>query len=108
MSIAFDDGTEMPKRGSSIRLGAAGARGELLEKCETGSMDVALKADAFFVTPKWDSVSGRTDTSTDASRLRLVHEGGRAFALGGGATFRPPLELGVRHEGRRRRDRHGR
>jgi hypothetical protein len=37
-------------------------------------------------------------TTAAASRLRLVLEGGRAFALGG-ATLRPSLELGVRHDG---------
>ena len=62
-------------------------------------MDLALKADAFFVTTEWDAVSGETDTAADASRVRLVLEGGRRFDLGGGATLRPALELGVRHDG---------
>ena len=35
----------------------------------------------------------------DASRLRLVLVGGRSFDVGGGATLRPALELGLRHDG---------
>ena len=99
MTIAFDDGTQTLRRDLSMRLGALGARGALLEPGETGGMDLALKADALFVRTEWDRVSGETDTAADASRLRLVLEGGRAFDMGGGATFRPSLELGVRHDG---------
>ena len=40
-----------------------------------------------------------TDTGADASRLRLVLEGGRSFALGEGAVLTPALELGLRHDG---------
>ena len=39
------------------------------------------------------------ETTADASRVRLVLEGGRAFERDGGATLRPSLELGVRHDG---------
>ena len=99
MTIAFDDGTQTLRRDLSMRLGALGARGALLEPGETGGMDLALKADALFVRTEWDRVSGETDTAADASRVRLVLEGGRAFDMGGGATLRPALELGVRHDG---------
>ena len=83
----------------SMQLGALGARGALLEPDEAGGMDLALKADAFWVRTEWDRVSGETDTTADASRVRLVLEGGRAFEVGDGATLRPALELGVRHDG---------
>ena len=83
----------------SMRLGALGARGALLEPGAGGGMDLALKADALFVAGEWARVSGETDTGAHASRLRLVLEGGRAFALSGTATLRPSLELGLRHDG---------
>ena len=38
-------------------------------------------------------------TDADASRVRLVIEGGRRFSLPNGATLHPTLELGVRHDG---------
>ena len=82
-----------------MRLGAAGARGVLLEAGETGGIDLALRGDAFLVQMDWEKVSNETDTRADASRLRLVLEAGRSFALGEGAVLAPALELGLRHDG---------
>ena len=83
----------------SMQMGAAGARGELLTQDEAGGMDLALKADAFFVRMASKRAPNSAATTADASRLRLVLEGGRAFALSDTATLRPTLELGVRHDG---------
>ena len=100
MTIRFDDGSMVPVRTDlSMRLGAVGARGALLTQDEAGGMDLALKADAFFVRTESEQASNSAATAADASRLRLVLEGGRAFVVGNGATFRPSLELGVRHDG---------
>ena len=83
----------------SMRLGAAGARGVLLEADEDGGIDLALRGDAFLVQMDWEKVSNETDTGADASRLRLLLEAGRSFALGEGAVLAPALELGLRHDG---------
>ncbi len=99
MTIRFDDGSMAPVRTDlSMQLGALGARGELLRQDDAGGMDLALKADAFLVRTESEQAANSVETQADASRLRLVLEGGRAFALGGGATVRPALELGVRHD----------
>ena len=82
----------------SMRMGAAGARGALLEQ-GTAGMDLALKADAMSVRTESEKAAGSAATEADASRLRLVLEGGRAFEVGGGGVLRPSLELGVRHDG---------
>ena len=99
MTLRFDDGTAPVRTDLSMRLGALGARGALLEQDRSGGMDLALKADAFFVTTESDKAASSAATTADASRLRLVLEGGRSFDAGGGATVRPSLELGVRHDG---------
>ena len=83
----------------SMRLGAVGGRGALLEAGETGGMDLALKADAFWVGTESEAVSNEGSTTADASRVRLILEGSRAFETGGGGTFTPGLELGLRHDG---------
>ena len=83
----------------SMRLGAAGARGVLLKAGEDGSIDLALRGDAFLVQMDWEKVSNETDMEAEASRVRLVLEGGRSFALGEGAVLTPALELGLRHDG---------
>ena len=82
-----------------MRLGAIGGRGALLTQDAKGGMDLALKADAFFVETESEAVSQEGNTTANASRLRLVLEGGRAFQVGDGATLRPSLELGLRHDG---------
>ena len=46
-----------------------------------------------------EAVSNEGATTADASRVRLLLEGSRAFETGGGGTFTPGLELGLRHDG---------
>ena len=82
-----------------MRLGAAGARGVLLEADETGGIDLALRGDAFLVQMESEAAANTVETKADASRLRLVLEAGRSFALGEGAVLAPALELGLRHDG---------
>ena len=100
MTIGFDDGSMAPIRTDiAMQMGAMGARGALLEQDASGGMDLALKADAFFVRMDSEKAANSAETEADASRVRLVLEGGRAFALSGTATLRPLLELGLRHDG---------
>ena len=100
MTIRFDDGSIAPVRTDiAMQLGAIGARGALLEQADTGGMDIALKTDAFFVRMEPDEAPSSAETTADASRVRLVLEGGRRFALSQAAMFRPALELGLRHDG---------
>ena len=82
-----------------LRLGAAGARGVLLEADEDGGIDLALRGDAFLVQMESEAAANTVETKADASRLRLVLEAGRPFALGSGAVLTPMLELGLRHDG---------
>ena len=83
-----------------MRLAALGGRGALLEADgpEGTGMDLALKAEAFFVETESEAVSNEGNITADASRMRLVLEGSRAFDMGGG-TLTPGLELGLRHDG---------
>ncbi len=100
MTIGFDDGVMDPIRTDlSMQLGAVGARGELLTQDASGGMDLALKADAFFVRMDSEKAVNSVETTADASRVRLMLEGGQRFALSETATLRPSLELGVRHDG---------
>ena len=82
-----------------LRLGAAGARGVLLEAGEDGGIDLALRGDAFLVQMESEAAANTVETKADASRLRLVLEAGRSFALGEGTVLTPALELGLRHDG---------
>ena len=98
MTIRSDDGTEPVRTDLSMRLGALGARGALMEQDNTGGMDLALKADAFFVRMESEAAANSAATTADASRVRLVLEAARAYGLSDRATVRPSLELGLRHD----------
>ncbi|MDE0150087.1 MAG: SwmB domain-containing protein, partial [Rhodospirillaceae bacterium] len=82
----------------AMRLAAAGGRAELLRPGPDGGLALALKADAFFVRTRSARVStpgvGNLAAATgDASRVRAVLEGSRAFALPDGGALEPSLSL---------------
>ena len=82
-----------------MRLAALGGRGALMEADETSGLDLAMKADAFFVETESDPVSNEGATTATANRVRLALDGSRAFAMAGGGTLTPGLELALRHDG---------
>ena len=88
----------------AMTLAAAGVRGDLLRPAEAGGFALALKADAFWVRTTSDAVStpsvgNLAGARADASRMRAVLDGSRTFALAGGRTLSPSVELGLRHDG---------
>ena len=94
-----EDAMAPVRTGLGLQMGAVGARGELLTQGPDGGIDLALKADAFFVRTESEQAANSAATEADASRVRLVLEGGKSFALSDTATLRPSFELGVRHDG---------
>ena len=88
----------------AMQLAAAGGRAELLRPEAGGGFALALKGDAFFVRTESARVStpgvGNLAAATgDASRVRAVLEGSRAFALSRGGSLAPSLSVGLRHDG---------
>ena len=88
----------------AMTLAAVGARGDLLTPAEAGGFALALKADAFWVRTESDAVRasafGNLEAARgDSSRMRAMLDGSRTFALAGGATLAPSVELGLRHDG---------
>ncbi len=88
----------------SMTLAAVGMRGDLLAPTAPGEFALALKADAFWVRTESEAVTATEFGSLagargESSRVRAVLDGSRTFALAGGATLAPSVELGVRHDG---------
>ena len=85
-----------------MTMGAVGARGRLLSAGEGGGLDLALRSDAMWVRMKSDAVSGGEGnlaaTQALVSRLRLIVEGSRTFAMADERTITPRGEVGVRHD----------
>ncbi len=80
-----------------MRMGAVGARGEVLSPAGPGGLAVAVRSDAFWVRTTSDAVPGLEASEADVSRLRLVVEGSRGFEMGSGRLV-PTLEVGLRHD----------
>ncbi|MDE0667887.1 MAG: hypothetical protein OXI48_02510, partial [bacterium] len=82
--------------GLSLRLGALGVEGSLLEGA---GYDLAVKSDVLWAGADSDAVAGLAASSARVSRVRLMVEGARTLTLSSGAVLAPTLELGVRHDG---------
>ena len=105
--LTLELGGDAPERYGadlSMTLAATGVRGELVTPAEAGGFALALKADAFWVRTESDSVStpeagNLAGARAEASRVRAMLDGSRTFALAGGGTLTPSIELGLRHDG---------
>ena len=83
----------------SMRLGALGVRGTVVQAPPEGGLEVAVKSDAFWVRTTSDAVEGMSGAEADASRVRLLLDASHSFGTGDGAWLTPSLELGLRHDG---------
>ena len=100
------EGGERTTTDTAMEMAAAGARGVLVPAAESGGFELGVRTDAQLVRMTSEAATGRdgvggnlTATKTDTSRLRLMVEGSRAFALAGGGALTPSLEVGLRHDG---------
>ena len=86
---------------TAMRMAAGGLRGVLLRR-ESG-LELAGRMDARFTRMTSEAVSGETGdlaaATGDASRLRLLLEGSRPFALDARRTLTPSVEIGLRQDG---------
>ena len=82
----------------TMRMGAVGFKGQVLDGTSASGLAMNLKSDAMWVGTKSDRTSDMVATEGDVTRLRLTLEGERPFAVGDGATFTPSAEVGLRHD----------
>ena len=87
--------------GLSMKMSAAGTRGELVPGGDDG-FGLAFKADALWVGTATDGVDGPAGrmaaTEAAVSRVRTALEGSRGFRFGRGLSLKPSVEVGVRHD----------
>ncbi|MDE0410036.1 MAG: SwmB domain-containing protein [Alphaproteobacteria bacterium] len=91
--------TERHKADLTMTMGALGGRGTLVDAPEGGGFALALRGDAFWVRTESDATEGMEGATADATRLRLILDASRPFALAGGGTLTPSFEVGLRHDG---------
>ena len=82
----------------SMRMGAAGIKGQVLDGANPAGISLNVKTDAMWVATRSERSADMVASKGDITRLRLIMQGERAFALDNGATFTPSAEVGVRHD----------
>ena len=88
---------------TAMGMAAAGARGVLVPAGEAGGFELSVRTDAQLVRMTSEAARGSDGgnlaaTQVDTSRVRVMLEGSRAFALEGGGALTPSLEAGLRHD----------
>ena len=92
-------GHDPMKTDLSLRMGALGLKGRVLDGSGPSGLGVNVKSDAMWVRTKSERSADMVATEGDVTRLRLVVEGERAFELTGEARFTPSAQIGLRHDG---------
>ncbi|MYC82380.1 MAG: hypothetical protein F4X19_09855, partial [Acidobacteria bacterium] len=92
----LDVAGEPVEMGIDVRMAALGGRSELTR---LGSVDLALKADAFAVSVGSEAVEGLKVGNGDTQRTRLVLEGRTDWSLSSDSILTPSLEVGARMDG---------
>ena len=86
----------------SMRMGALGVKGTVLEAPPEGGLAVNVKSDVMHVRMESEavtsSIGNMEGAEADVTRYRLILEGSRAYALAGEATLTPSIEVGLRHD----------
>ena len=83
----------------TMRMGAVGVKGTVLDGAGRSGLGVNVKSDAMWVRTEADGAEGFESADGEVTRLRLVLEGERGFATGDGATLTPSGRVGLRHDG---------
>ena len=83
----------------SMRMGALGVKGRVLESSGPSGVGLNVKSDAMWVGTKSERSAEMVGTEGDVTRLRLIVQGERVFETDNGGTFTPSAEIGLRHDG---------
>ena len=98
ITIRQEGRAEMPTD-LSMRMGAIGVDGELLDGSGRSGVRANVRSDAMWVSTKTEDTDELAETEGDATRVRLILEGSRTFGGGSGASFTPKAEIALRHDG---------
>ena len=98
ITLKRDAGREM-KTDLSMRMGAVGVKGQVLDGSGPSRIGLNVKSDAMWVGTKSERTNDMVGTEGDVTRLRLIVQGERVFVADNGATFTPSAEVGLRHDG---------
>ena len=82
----------------SMRMGALGIEGQVLDGSGPSGIGLTLKSDAMWVRMESEDTDELAATEGDVSRVRLALEGNRTFETETGGIFVPSAEIGLRRD----------
>ena len=93
------DGHEAMKTDLSLRMGALGLEGRVLDGEGASGIAMQVKSDAMWVRTESARTGELAGSEGDVTRVRLIVEGERVFALDAEGRFTPSAQVGLRHDG---------
>ena len=82
-----------------MRMGALGLSGRVLDGSGPSGIGLDLGSDAMWVETTSKQTQGLTESEGEMSRVRVIVQGERPFAMESGALVTPTAELGLRIDG---------
>ena len=98
ITLKRERGRDM-KTDISMRMGALGLKGQVLDGSGPSGVAMSVKSDAMWVGTKSARSNDMVKTQGDVTRLRLIARGERDFAIREQGRLTPSAELGLRHDG---------
>ena len=98
LTLHQEGGQPMPTD-ISMRMGAIGVKGQMLDGSGPSGVGLNVKSDAMWVGTKSSDTDELAPTEGAVTRLRLILQGERVFEAGNGARVTPSAEVGLRHDG---------
>ena len=98
LTLHQDGGKPMPTD-ITMRMGAVGFKGQMLDGTGPSELAMNVKSDAMWVGTKSAHTTDLIASEGNVTRLRLIVEGKRTFEAKNGTRFTPSAEIGLRHDG---------
>ena len=92
-------GERDPSSDVSMRMVGVGAQGELVRADDPGDFKLALRSDGFVAEMKSEKVEGRSELTSDVSRVRVMLDASRGYTLSSGEMIQPHVRVGMRRDG---------
>ena len=93
------EGIDPMKTELSLRMGAVGIEGNILEMDETSNTRVNLRSDAMWVETRTGRTEGLIASKGDTTRLRIAIDAERTIPMGRWGALMPRGEVGLRIDG---------
>ncbi len=92
-------GEQDPSSDVSMRMVGLGAQGELVRADDPDDFKLALRSDGFVAEMKSEEVEGRSELTSDVSRVRVMLDASRGYTLSSGEMIQPHVRVGMRRDG---------